>query len=32
MKTLFIKDFSRFPGPRYERLGENSGEKFRDLF
>ena len=32
MKTLFIKDFSRFPGPRYERLGENGGEKLRDLF
>lgn len=32
MKTLYIRDFSRFPGPRYENLGENSGEKFRDSF
>ncbi|HBS6036907.1 TPA: STAS-like domain-containing protein [Klebsiella aerogenes] len=32
MKTLYIKDFSKYPGPRYESLGENSGEKFRDTF
>ncbi|AXO17623.1 STAS-like domain-containing protein [Providencia stuartii] len=32
MSTLYIKDFSKYPGPRYERLGENSGEKFRDSF
>ncbi|HCR4037705.1 TPA: STAS-like domain-containing protein [Morganella morganii] len=30
MKTIFIKDFSRFPGPRYKHLGEFSGEEFRD--
>ncbi|APG52639.1 STAS-like domain-containing protein [Proteus mirabilis] len=30
MKTIFIKDFSRFPGPRYKYLGEFSGEEFRD--
>lgn len=32
MSTLFIKDFSKYPGPRYEKLGANSGEKFRDSF
>lgn len=32
MKTLYIKDFSKYPGPRYESLGENSGERFRDSF
>lgn len=32
MKTIYIKDFSKYPGPRYETLGENSGEKFRDSF
>ncbi|SUW63276.1 Uncharacterised protein [Buttiauxella agrestis] len=32
MKTIYIKDFSKYPGPRYESLGENSGEKFRDSF
>ncbi|MGJ3353464.1 STAS-like domain-containing protein [Providencia sp. Je.9.19] len=30
MKTIYIKDFSRFPGPRYKNLGEFSGEEFRD--
>ena len=32
MKTLYIKEFSRYPGPRYESLGENSGEKFREFY
>lgn len=31
MKTINIsKDFSRYPGLRYKRLGEYSGEEFRD--
>lgn len=30
MKTIFVKEFSKFPGPRFVRLGPNSGEKFRD--
>lgn len=30
MKTLYIKEFSKFPGPRYVRLGAYSGELFRD--
>lgn len=30
MKTIFVKDFSVFPGPRTKELGENSGEAFRD--
>lgn len=29
-KVLNIKDFSIFPGPRFEKLGESSGEDFRD--
>ncbi|MDQ4328815.1 STAS-like domain-containing protein [Klebsiella michiganensis] len=32
MKTIYIKEFSRYPGPRYESLGENSGEKFRESY
>ncbi|MEG2664506.1 MAG: STAS-like domain-containing protein [Hafnia sp.] len=32
MKIIYIKEFSKYPGPRYESLGENSGEKFRDSF
>ena len=30
MKTIYIKDFSEFPGPRYRRLGKASGEEFRE--
>lgn len=29
MKTIRVTDFSEFPGPRYESLGPNSGQKFR---
>lgn len=29
-KILCIKDFSRFPGARYKKLGPGSGEAFRD--
>lgn len=29
MKTIFVTEYSEFPGPRYESLGPNSGEKFR---
>lgn len=32
MNVLYIKDFSKYPGPRYEVLGQNSGEKFRNAF
>ncbi|WP_193453164.1 STAS-like domain-containing protein [Pseudomonas nitroreducens] len=30
MITIYVKDFSEFPGPRKESVGPNSGEKFRD--
>lgn len=30
MKRIYVSDFSEFPGPRYERLGPNSGERFRE--
>lgn len=29
MKTIFVREFSEFPGPRYESLGPHSGEIFR---
>lgn len=28
-KYIFSKEFTEFPGPRYERLGPYSGESFR---
>ncbi|MEO2266493.1 STAS-like domain-containing protein [Pseudoalteromonas sp. YIC-656] len=30
MQIIKVKDFSRFPGPRYIKLGKYSGEEFRD--
>jgi hypothetical protein len=30
MKTVKVAEFSRFPGPRYKKLGPHSGEEFRD--
>lgn len=29
-KTVYIKEFSKYPGPRYSSLGSYSGEEFRD--
>lgn len=29
MNTIFVTEFSEFPGARYDSLGPNSGEKFR---
>lgn len=30
-KTISIaRDYTRYPGPRYDRHGPNSGERFRD--
>lgn len=30
METIKVSDFSRYPGPRYIKLGKYSGEEFRD--
>lgn len=30
MKTIFVKTFSEFPGPRYRNLGPSSGQAFRE--
>jgi hypothetical protein len=30
MKDIYVKDFSKFPGPRKETIGPNSGELFRE--
>jgi len=30
LKTIFVKAFSEFPGPRYRNLGPSSGQEFRE--
>lgn len=30
MKTIYVKNFTKYPGPRYKKLGDFSGEEFRD--
>lgn len=30
MKIIEVKNFSKYPGPRYIKLGDFSGEEFRD--
>ncbi|MEW9796644.1 STAS-like domain-containing protein [Alteromonas sp. CYL-A6] len=30
MHTVKVSEFTFFPGPRYRRLGKNSGEEFRE--
>lgn len=30
MNTVYVKDFTKYPGPRYEKLGDFSGEEFRN--
>ncbi|ELE7135197.1 STAS-like domain-containing protein [Vibrio harveyi] len=32
MFDLKVTDFTKYPGPRYIALGDNSGEKFREEF
>lgn len=32
MKTIYLKDFTRFPGGRFKKYGPGSGEEFRDEF
>lgn len=31
MKNIQVQHFSKYPGPRYIKLGDYSGEEFRDL-
>lgn len=31
-RILRVADFTKYPGPRFESLGPNSGELFRDNF
>ncbi|MCK8797812.1 hypothetical protein MY535_05665 [Haemophilus influenzae] len=30
MQTIYVKNFSQYPGPRYIKDGKASGEEFRD--
>lgn len=30
IKYYFIKEFTKYPGPRFKRLGKYSGEQFRE--
>lgn len=30
MKTVKVRDFTEFPGPRHEHIGPFSGERFRE--
>jgi len=32
MKTVRVADFTNYPGPRYEELGDGSGEEFREKY
>lgn len=32
MRTVKVAEFTKFPGPRYSKLGSYSGEEFRDKY
>ncbi len=32
MLKLNVTDFTKYPGPRYKKLGSNSGEEFREEY
>ncbi|GAA5113476.1 hypothetical protein GCM10023211_21680 [Orbus sasakiae] len=32
MKTIYVRDFTKYPGARLRKLGPGSGEEFRDDF
>ena len=32
MQTIKVSTFTRYPGPRFKRLGKGSGEEFRDEY